>query len=112
MGIAVQAQDAVYGRGAADLHVRLDHDDDGQWVLEAETRTDQDGSVSEWADRPLDRGLYRIVFATDPYFVGLGLGAAYPEIVVTFRMVDETAVNNIVVLLSPHFSSVYFGSLG
>ncbi|GAA4197049.1 hydroxyisourate hydrolase [Streptosporangium oxazolinicum] len=111
MGIAVQAQDTVYGRGAASLHVRLEHTDDGRWTLDAEAQTDHDGAVNQWCDRKLDRGMYRIVFGTDPYFVGLGLRAAYPEIVVTFRVLDETAVGNILVLLSPHSFSAYFGSL-
>ncbi|XVQ84264.1 hydroxyisourate hydrolase [Microbispora siamensis] len=106
----MQAQDAVYGRGAAGLHLRLEHTDDGQWALDAEAQTDQDGAVNQWCDRELDRGMYRIVFGTDPYFVNLGLTATYPEIVVTFR-IHETAAGNILVLLSPHSFSVFFGSL-
>ncbi|SDQ29974.1 hydroxyisourate hydrolase [Thermostaphylospora chromogena] len=111
MGIAIQAQDTVYGRGAAGLWVLLEHIDDGSWTLSARAQTDQDGTVAQWCDRKLERGMYRIVLDTDPYFVSLGLRAAYPEIVVAFRVVDETAVGNVQILLSPHSFSAYFGSL-
>ncbi|MGW4797600.1 hydroxyisourate hydrolase [Nonomuraea sp. NPDC004297] len=111
MGIAVQVQDAVYGRGAADLRVRLDHDSDGVWTAEAEARTDEEGSIRVWSRLALARGLYRAVFDSDPYFVALGLRAVYPEIVLTFRLLDECAMNTIMVLITPHFYSACFGSL-
>ncbi|HLU70696.1 MAG TPA: hydroxyisourate hydrolase [Nonomuraea sp.] len=111
MGIAIQAQDAVYGRGAVGLVVRLEHVEDGRWVTDAQALTDNDGAVREWLDRRLGRGPHRIVLGSDSYFGGLGLRAAYPEIVVAFRTVDETAVSNVHVLLSPHSFSTFLGSL-
>jgi 5-hydroxyisourate hydrolase len=110
MGIDVQALDSVYGRPAASVDVRLDRADNGQWVMDARAVTDHEGRVKEWLEHRLERGLYRIVFGSDRYFVGLGLSAAYPEIVVVFRMIDETCTYQIQVLLSPHSYSAYFGS--
>ncbi|MCF6474026.1 hydroxyisourate hydrolase [Nonomuraea sp. MG754425] len=111
MGITVQAQDAVHGRGTAGLGTRLERAADGRWVVDATARTDDDGCVNEWYDRRLGRGIYRIVFDSDRYFVALGLRAAYPEIVLTFRILDEDTVGNIAVVLSPYFYSACFGSL-
>ncbi|HEX4814646.1 MAG TPA: hydroxyisourate hydrolase [Nonomuraea sp.] len=111
MGLAVQAQDGVYGRPAASVDVRLEHADNGLWVLDGTAETDDDGLVSDWHGRSLERGLYRIVLSSDRYFGGLGLSAAYPEIVVMFRMLDEVSSYHIQVLLSPHTYSAYFGSL-
>ncbi|MCT9933235.1 hydroxyisourate hydrolase [Planotetraspora sp. A-T 1434] len=111
MGIAVQALDGVYGRPAASVRVRLEHADNGQWNAEDKAETDQEGRVREWCGRKFERGLYRIVFESDRYFVGLGLSAAYPEIVVTFRMQDQTDSYQIQLLLSTYSYSAYFGSL-
>ncbi|MEU4578851.1 hydroxyisourate hydrolase [Nonomuraea sp. ATR24] len=110
MGIDVQALDSVYGRPAASVDVRLDRADNGHWVIDAQSVTDHEGRVKEWREHRLDRGLYRIVFGSDRYFVSLGLTAAYPEIVVVFRMTDEACTYQINVLLSPHSYSAYFGS--
>jgi 5-hydroxyisourate hydrolase len=111
MGLTVQAQDGVYGRPAASVGVRLEHADGGLWILDASSETDDDGLVREWHGRSFERGLYRIVMSSDRYFGGLGLSAAYPEIVVMFRMLDEASSYHIQVLLSPHTYSAYFGSL-
>ncbi|MCG5216102.1 hydroxyisourate hydrolase [Streptosporangium soli] len=111
MGIAVQALDGVYGRPAASVHVRLEHADNGQWLTVAKAETDREGRVREWRGNRFDRGLYRVGFESDRYFVGLGLSAAYPEIVVMFRIQDEVVSYQIQVLLSTFSYSAYFGSL-
>lgn len=83
---------------------------DGCWLPLASAETDADGRISEWAGLGLDRGLYRIVFDSDQYFVGLGVIAAYPGISVMFRMQDETDVCKVQVLIAPHSYSTYFGT--
>ncbi|GII02166.1 hydroxyisourate hydrolase [Planobispora takensis] len=112
MGIAVQALDGVYGRPAAGVHVRIEHAGSGQWLTEVKSETDPEGRVREWRGRALERGLYRMTFESDRYFAGLGLIAAYPEIVVMFRIQDGAEAYQIQVLLSTYSYSVYFGSLG
>ncbi|MGW5259495.1 hydroxyisourate hydrolase [Microbispora sp. NPDC004025] len=111
MGIALQALDGLYGRPAAGVRVRLERIDNGIWCAEVKAETDHEGRVGEWRGRRFDRGLHRIVFESDSYFVGLGLTAAYPEISITFRMQDETDSYQLQVLLSPYSYSAYFGSL-
>ncbi|MFF5207850.1 hydroxyisourate hydrolase [Streptosporangium sp. NPDC000396] len=110
MGITAQTLDSVYGRSAAGVRARLERAGNGHWDVVADAETDGDGCIREWRGRKLERGLYRIVFDSDYYFVGLGLSAAYPEITVVFRMQDETDFYQIKVLLSPYSYSTYFGS--
>ncbi|WP_176993137.1 hydroxyisourate hydrolase [Nonomuraea jiangxiensis] len=108
--------DSVYGRSAAGVKARLEHSDLSGWRVQAEAETDDDGCVKEWHDRAFARGLYRIVFDSDRYFVSLGLSAAYPEISVMFRMQEDGGPHEIQIrlqlLLSPHAYSTYFGSHG
>ncbi|MEO3867457.1 hydroxyisourate hydrolase [Nonomuraea sp. B12E4] len=116
MGIAVQALDSVYGRSAAGIRARLEHAGLSGWRVQAEAETDEDGYVKAWRERAFARGLYRIIFDSDRYFVTLGLSAAYPEISVMFRMQDDSGPDEIRIrlqlLLSPHAYSTYFGSHG
>ncbi len=108
MSITAQALDGVYGRSAAGVRARLERDGSGGWHDLAEAETDSDGCISEWRDKKLERGIYRIIFDSDYYFVGLGVSAAYPEIIVTFRMQDETDAYQIQVMLSPYSYSTHF----
>ncbi|MDH2426301.1 hydroxyisourate hydrolase [Sphaerisporangium sp. TRM90804] len=108
MSITAQALDSVYGRSAAGVRARLERDGDGCWHDIADAETDSKGRIEEWRDKKFERGLYRIVFDSDYYFVGLGLSAAYPEIIVTFRMQDETNTYQIQVMLSPYSYSTHF----
>ncbi|MEU9889962.1 hydroxyisourate hydrolase [Sphaerisporangium sp. NPDC051011] len=108
MSVTAQALDGVYGRSAAGVRARLEQDCLGRWQDLADAETDSEGCISEWRDKKLERGLYRIVFDSDYYFVGLGLTAAYPEIIVTFRMRDETDAYLIQVMLSPYSYSTHF----
>jgi 5-hydroxyisourate hydrolase len=112
MSIATQALDGVYGRSAAGVPARLERavGTDWQWVFEGET--DTNGNVKEWTDEYIERGLYRLVFATDHYFAGLGMTASYPEIMVMFRMHDERTPYHIQVVLTPYSYSTYFGVCG
>jgi 5-hydroxyisourate hydrolase len=51
------------------------------------------------------------VFDTDSYFAGIGLAAAYPEIVVIFRMRDESHAFQVQVTLAPHSYTTYCGAV-
>ncbi|ACZ86713.1 hydroxyisourate hydrolase [Streptosporangium roseum] len=110
MGISAQALDSVYGRSAAGVRARLERAEDSYWSAIAVAETDGDGCITEWWGQKFERGLYRIVFDSDYYFVNLGLSAAYPEIAVIFRMKDETDAYQIKVIFSPYSYSTYFGS--
>jgi 5-hydroxyisourate hydrolase len=108
MSITAQALDGVHGRFAAGVRARLEREGVSGWQDLAKAETDGEGRISEWCERKLERGVYRIVFDSDYYFVGLGLTAAYPEVIVTFRMQDETDAYQIQVMLSPYSYSTHF----
>ena len=58
-------------------------------------------------------GVYRLTFATGPYFSDHGLVGFYPEVVITFSTgaVEETPGHyHVPLLLSPYAYSTYRGS--
>jgi len=111
MRILVQVLDGTYGKPAVGVRADLARANDGGWIVVAKAETNRDGCVKDWDKRYLDRGLYRIVFDSDSYFAGLGATSAYPEVVVIFRMLDESTAFQVQVTLSPYSYSTYFGTL-
>jgi 5-hydroxyisourate hydrolase len=108
--IVTQVVDGSFGKSAAGVRARLSRASGGAWSTVADAKTDSDGCVQEWHSRHLERGLYRIVFDSDGYFAELGTASAYPEIVVLFRMEDESRLFQVQVTLSPFSYSTYFGT--
>jgi len=111
MKIAIQVLDSTYGQPAVGVRARLNRAGESGWVMVAESETNGDGCIKDWDSWRLERGLYRIVFDSDSYFAGLGGTAAYPEVVVIFRMVDEARAFQVQVTLAPYSYSTYFGTL-
>jgi 5-hydroxyisourate hydrolase len=91
--------DAVTGRPAAGLLVRLEH---GGRVV-AEGRTDGDGRIKGWKAGP---GVNRVVFDTGGYLDD----TFYPEVVIAFTVSDPSAHHHVPLLLSPYAYSTYRGS--
>jgi 5-hydroxyisourate hydrolase len=113
MRIVTQVLDGTYGKSAVGVHARLSRacsEGDG-WTTVAEAETNIDGCIADWEGWHLERGLYRIVFDSDSYFAGLGGSAAYPEVMVIFRMQDESHAFQVQVTLSPYSYATYFGTL-
>jgi 5-hydroxyisourate hydrolase len=109
MRVTAQALDGIYGRPAAGLRARLEQSVDGRWSGVAEAETDTYGNIVNFADGALTRGPYRIVFDSDRYYSALGVGAAYPQITVVFRVRTEPHTCQIQVLMTPCSYSLYFG---
>ena len=110
MRIVTQVVDGATGKPATEVRARLSCATENSWSTVANAETDRDGRIQEWHSRHLKRGLYRIVFDSDAYFAGLGAASAYPEIVVQFRMEDESRLFHVHVTLSPYSYSTYFGT--
>lgn len=110
MSISVQALDGIHGRSVVGMRVGLERHEDGVWSVVAKAKTDGTGGVGAWDAQHLTRGLYRIVFDSDYYFVGLGLSAPYPEINVLFRIRDDLDAYRIQILISPYSYSIFCGS--
>lgn len=111
MRIFTQVLDSTYGKSAVGVHARLARAGDDGWTTVADAETNNDGRVEEWDSWYLKRGLYRIVFDSDSYFAGLGAAAAYPEVIVIFRMQNEAHVFQVQVTLAPYSYSTYFGTM-
>ncbi|MDR8413436.1 hydroxyisourate hydrolase [Nonomuraea sp. 3-1Str] len=99
MSFSTHVLDAVSGRPAAGVLVRLEHDGG---VL-AEGRTDEDGRITGWTPGP---GVNRVVFDTGGYLAE----TFYPEVVVAFTVTDPSAHHHVPLLLSPYAYSTYRGS--
>jgi 5-hydroxyisourate hydrolase len=108
--IVTQVVDGAYGKAAGGVRVCLSSSTGNDWSTVAEAETDSDGCIKEWHSRHLERGLYRIVFDSDAYFARLGAFSAYPEIIVMFRMEEESHLFRVNVTLSPYSYSTYFGT--
>jgi 5-hydroxyisourate hydrolase len=108
MRITAQARDVVYGRGAAGIAARLEVETREGWRIVTTVEADSSGRLLDWECGDFHRGLYRIVFDSDRYFVALGLQAAYPDITVIFRTIGEIDCQ-IQVAIAPYSYSTYFG---
>jgi len=110
-GITTHVLDVSAGRPAAALAVRLDVLRGSGWERVAEGSTDDDGRLGDLHRGPqVPSGIYRITFATRPYFQGKGVATFYPEVAVMFEVIDPSQHYHVPLLLSPFGYSTYRGS--
>jgi 5-hydroxyisourate hydrolase-like protein (transthyretin family) len=105
MSVSVQVNDAMHGRPATGISVRLHRDVAGIWVEEARATADDGGLVSGWRDSRLPRGIYQLEIDLDGYLASLGTISLYPVIIIRFRILDPDCVQHISLLVT---SSAYF----
>lgn len=112
MGISTHILDTTRGRPATDVAVTLEsRDAEGNWRLAGGGRTDADGRIkSLLGDAPLVAGTYRISFAVEPYLSLHHDGGFYPEVTITFRVVNPAEHFHVPLLLNPFGFSTYRGS--
>jgi 5-hydroxyisourate hydrolase len=103
VSVSTHVLDAVRGEPARGLGVRLERMDG---TLLAAGVTDRDGRVSDFAGE-LEPGVYRLRFDVESY---LTAETFYPEVIVTFRVVDGASKHHVPLLLSPFAYSTYRGS--
>jgi 5-hydroxyisourate hydrolase len=112
MTVSTHILDAVAGGPAPGVPVALSRrDSDGGWTQVEAGVTDADGRLRFAAETA--SGVYRLTFATGPYFADLGRETFYPEVVITFTAVtlDEAPGHyHVPLLLSPYAYSTYRGS--
>jgi 5-hydroxyisourate hydrolase len=106
MGISTHVLDAVHGRPAVGLAVRLERLDGDRWIDLASELTDEDGRIPNLATISAP-GVYRLIFATEDY---LDVATFYPEVSITVRVTDPAAHHHVPLLLSPYAYSTYRGS--
>ena len=113
MTLSTHVLDATTGRPAAGVQVRLEHASDGGWTPAAHGQTDADGRLrlaGGGGGAEFEPGVYRITFATGPYFGARGTASFYPEVTITFEMTGRDDHYHVPLLLSPFAYSTYRGS--
>ena len=113
MTLSTHVLDAVTGRPAAGVQVRLERGADGGWVPAGQGQTGPDGRLRLSGDGgavDYEPGVYRITFASGAYFLARGSASFYPEVTITFEMTERDGHYHVPLLLSPFAYSTYRGS--
>jgi 5-hydroxyisourate hydrolase len=105
LSVSTHVLDSVAGRPASGIAVRLFAGED----LLAEGVTDRDGRC-RLTEEATVAGTHRLVFATGPWFAGRGVDAFYPEVVLTFAVLEPGEHHHVPLLLAPFAYSTYRGS--
>jgi 5-hydroxyisourate hydrolase len=105
VSVSTHVLDAVLGRPAAGMTVRLLNDDG----VVAEGVTDADGRC-RLTEQPTATGPHRVVFGTGEWFGDQGRETFWPEVVLTFDVREPAEHHHVPLLLSPFAFSTYRGS--
>jgi 5-hydroxyisourate hydrolase len=111
--LSTHVLDAVTGRPAAGVQVRLERGADAGWVAAGDGQTGPDGRLRLSGDGGVAEyqpGVYRITFASGAYFLARGSASFYPEVTITFEMTEPGEHYHVPLLLSPFAYSTYRGS--
>lgn len=106
--ITTHVLDAVLGKPAAGIPVRLEHWLSSAWVPVATSSTDNDGRCRDLTQNAAP-GTYRLTFETAAYFAQLNRTGLYPEVAISF-LVDGVNRYHIPLLLSDNSYTTYRGS--
>ena len=106
--ITTHVLDAVLGRPAAGIAVRLDKLSSSACTAIATGITDTDGRCRD-LDHNAGPGTYRLTFATAEYFHQHQRSSIYPEVAISF-LVDGFSRYHIPLLLSDNSYTTYRGS--
>jgi len=112
-GVSTHVLDITRGIPARDLEVHLERSENsGDWRMISSAYTGQDGRCSQLLAEGdlLPPGIYRLAFDTASYFSKHGMPTLYPQIEVTFSVVEGEDHYHIPLLLSPYGYSTYKGT--
>jgi 5-hydroxyisourate hydrolase len=100
--------DAVLGKPAAGVAIRIEKLLQERWVAAGTGETDSDGRCRSLAS-DASAGVYKLIFAVGPYFERHGRSSIYPEITITV-VVDGQHPYHLPLLLSDNSYTTYRGS--
>jgi len=106
--ITTHVLDAVLGKPAAGISVRLERRMDNCWTSIAAGATDADGRCGNLTEN-VAPGVYRLTFDTGAYLARTGRSSIYPEISITFTCGGELHYH-LPLLLSDNSYTTYRGS--
>jgi len=106
--ITTHILDAVLGKPAAGVAVRLERQTPDGWDTVAEGVTDSDGRCRNLASDARE-GTYRLTFAVGAYFAAQFRTSIYPEVTIAFHADGERHCH-IPLLLSDNSYTTYRGS--
>jgi 5-hydroxyisourate hydrolase len=107
-GITTHVLDAVIGKPADGIAVRLEKREGSGWTLVHETATDADGRCRDLAQNA-SQGVYRLTFETGTYLNRKGRSTIYPAICIFFTCTGEDHYH-LPLLLSDNSYTTYRGS--
>ena len=108
--VTTHVLDTGTGKPAAGVPVTLHRLDVNRWVQIAEGVADADGRIKQLGPDRLPTGTYRLAFDTGQYFAATGTATFFPEVTLTFGVVESEAHYHVPLLLSPFAYSTYRGS--
>lgn len=106
--ISTHVLDAVLGKPAAGISVRLERKEGAAWMETAVRPTDADGRCRNLM-QDAEPGIYRLTFEPAAYLQHMGRTSIYPEISITFAC-DGKAHYHLPLLLSDNSYTTYRGS--
>jgi len=106
--ITTHVLDAVLGKPAGGIAVRLEKRQRSLWGVISSGATDADGRCRDLAPAA-KRGVYRLTFETRAYLANLGRDSIYPEVFITF-ICDGKEHYHLPLLLSDNSYTTYRGS--
>jgi 5-hydroxyisourate hydrolase len=107
--ISTHVLDTSRGQPAANIAVKLDRRESGDWREVARATTDGDGRVRELASEA-EPGIYRLTFEVSGYFSALGQEYFFPFVSVVFQLRHPNERHHVPLLISPFGYSTYRGS--
>jgi 5-hydroxyisourate hydrolase len=106
--ITTHVLDAVLGKPAAGVAVRLEKRERNLWNVISSGVTDRDGRCRDLA-QDAKKGVYRLTFETRAYLARSGRDSIYPEISITFVCSGKEHYH-LPLLLSDNSYTTYRGS--
>ncbi|KQN24719.1 hydroxyisourate hydrolase [Sphingomonas sp. Leaf38] len=109
--ISTHVLDLARGVGGKAVPVTLSkRADDGRWQTVGTATTDADGRVRSFGDaKAFDTGIYRLQFDMSRY-PDASASPFFPEITLTFRVIDKAGHYHVPVVVSPYGYSTYRGN--
>jgi len=110
--LSVHVRNLENGLPSPGVNVTLEKHVGQNWQPLAQGTTNEQGRIGELfpADKPFEKGEYRVVFKTGEYFQKTKHETFFPEIPVIFEVKQTDQHYHIPLLLSPYGFSTYRGS--